>query len=395
MLRSDRSIVHMDLDSFFVSVELLRQPELKGKPLIIGGYGDRGVVASCSYEARRFGVHSAMSSKMARRLCPHAIWIKGDMEEYSKYSKTVRQIIDYKAPLFEQASIDEFYLDISGMDKFFGCFKWTSELRQYIIKESGLPISFGLSINKTVSKVATGESKPNGQLEVPFGSEKQFLAPLPVEKIPMVGKKTAEQLHQVGITDVRTLSAMPVRILESMFGKSGIILWQRANAIDDTPIEPYSERKSISQETTFESDTIDVKMLRETILKMVEELAFQLRSENFLTGCLTVKLKYSNFDTETKQCSFAYTSSDAVLMEKVTELFEKLYSKRMLIRLIGVRLSHLVRGSYQISLFDNPKKTTNLYQAMDKIRLKYGQDAVQRAIGDIKADEHRKGKSKP
>jgi DNA polymerase IV len=377
----DRSIVHMDLDSFFVSVELLRQPELRGKPLIIGGYGDRGVVASCSYEARKFGVHSAMSSKMARLLCPQAIWIRGDMEEYSKYSKVVREIIAHKAPVYEQASIDEFYLDISGMDKFFGCFKWTGELRQYIIKESGLPISFGLSMNKTVSKIATGESKPNGQMQIPFGEEKQFLAPLPVEKIPMVGKKTAEQLHQVGIVDVKTLSLMPVPVLESMFGKSGIILWQRSNAIDNTPIEPYSERKSISTETTFEADTIDVKMLRITMLKMVEELAFSLRNENFLTGCLTVKLRYSNFDTETKQCSFPYSSSDEMLMEKVTELFDKLYNRRMLIRLIGVRLSHLVRGNLQISLFENPKKTINLYQAMDKIRVKYGQEAVKRVIG--------------
>ncbi|MGN6645684.1 MAG: DNA polymerase IV [Cytophaga sp.] len=380
ILQPDRSIVHMDLDSFFVSVELLRHPELKGKPLIIGGSGDRGVVASCSYEARKFGIHSAMSSKMARLLCPHAIWIRGDMEEYSKQSQLVRQIINEKAPLYEQASIDEFYLDITGMDKFFGNVKWTNELRQFIIKNSGLPISYGLSINKTVSKVATNESKPNGQLHIPFGTEKSFLAPLPVERMPMVGKKTAEQLHQVGVTDIRTLSAMPMRLMESMLGKNGIVLWQRANAIDPTPLEPYSERKSISTETTFEQDSIDVKMFKSRLLKMVEELCFDLRKENFLTGTLTVKLKYSNFDTETKQCSFSYTSSDAVLMEKVTELFEKLYNRRLLVRLIGVRLSNLVHGSYQITLFDDPKKTINLYSAMDKIRLKYGSDAVGRAL---------------
>lgn len=380
IIQPDRSIVHMDLDSFFVSVELLRQPQLKGKPVIIGSFGDRGVVASCSYEARKFGVHSAMSSKMARLLCPDATWIRGDMEEYSKQSQLVRQIINEKAPLFEQASIDEFYLDITGMDKFFGNVKWTNELRQFIIKNSGLPISYGLSVNKTVSKVATNESKPNGQLHIPLGSEKSFLAPLPVERIPMVGKKTAEQLQQVGIVDVKTLSEMPVRVMESMLGKNGIILWQRANAIDPTPIEPYSERKSIGTETTFEQDSIDVKMFRATLLKMVEELCFDLRKENFLTGCLTVKVKYSNFDTETKQCSFAYTSSDAALMEKVTELFDKLYTRRMLVRLIGVRLSNLVHGSYQITLFDDPKKTINLYAAMDKIRLKYGSDAVGRAL---------------
>lgn len=376
-----RSIVHMDLDSFFVSVEVKKRRELAGKPVIIGGSSDRGVVASCSYEARKFGVHSAMPSKMARLLCPHAIWIKGDMEEYSRESKVIREIISDKAPVFEQASIDEFYLDISGLDKFFGCMKWTSELRQYVMKEAELPISFGLSKNKMVSKVATGESKPNGQLQIPFGNEKQFLSPLGVEKIPMIGRKTAEQLQQVGVVDVKTLSAMPVKILESMFGKTGPLLWQRANGIDHTPVEPYSERKSLSTETTFETDTIDVKMLRAKMLKMVEELCFSLRKENFLTGCLTVKLRYSNFDTQTKQCSFLYTSSDEFLMEKVTDLFEKLYNKRMLVRLIGVRLSDLVHGNYQISLFDDPKRTINLYQAMDKIRAKHGEHILGRAIG--------------
>ncbi|MDB5272202.1 MAG: dinB [Chitinophagaceae bacterium] len=375
-----RSIVHMDLDSFFVSVEVGRRSELKGKPVIIGGFGDRGVVASCSYEARKFGVHSAMPGKMARILCPHAIWIKGDMEEYSRHSKIIREIISDKAPVVEQSSIDEFYLDISGMDKFFGCMKWTTELRQHVIAKSGLPISFGLSKNKMVSKVATGESKPNGQLQIPFGTEKHFLSPLGVEKIPMIGRKTAEQLQQVGVVDVKTLSVMPVKILESMFGKNGPVLWQRANGIDYTPVEPYSERKSISTETTFETDTIDVKMLRTKMLKMVEELGFSLRKENFLTGCLTVKLRYSNFDTQTKQCSFLYTSSDELLMDKVTDLFDKLYNKRMLVRLIGVRLSDLVRGNYQISLFDDPKRTINLYQAMDKIRAKHGQHILGRAF---------------
>ena len=259
--------------------------------------------------------------------------------------------------------------------------KWTSELRQYVMKEAELPISFGLSKNKMVSKVATGESKPNGQLQIPFGKEKMFLSPLGVEKIPMIGRKTAEQLQQVGVVDVKTLSAMPVQLLESMFGKTGPLLWQRANGIDHTPVEPYSERKSISTETTFETDTIDVKMLRTKLLKMVEELGFSLRKENFLTGCITVKLRYSNFDTQTKQCSFLYTSSDEFLMDKVKDLFDKLYNKRMLVRLIGVRLSDLVRGNYQISLFDDPKRTINLYQAMDKIRAKHGEHILGRAIG--------------
>jgi DNA polymerase-4 len=378
----ERSIVHMDLDSFFVSVELLRRPELKGKPIIIGGSSERGVVASCSYEARKFGVRSAMSSKKAKQLCPDAIFIRGDMEEYSKYSKVVRQIIHDKAPVYEQASIDEFYLDISGMDRFFGIVKWTTELRQTIIKESGLPISCGLSVNKIVSKIATGLSKPNGFLYVPAGTEKEFLAPLPIEKIPMVGKKTTEILHNANIFDIGTLSNTPVLQLEKLLGKHGSGLWMRANGIDYTPIEPYSERKSISTETTFREDSKDANGMRISLLKMVEELCFALRQKKFMAGCLTVKIKYSNFEKETKQCSFSYTSSDAVLMEKIGPLFDSLYNQQKYVRLIGVRLSNLVHGNYQASLFEKPEKTHNLYEAMDKIRVKYGQDAVKRVLGN-------------
>jgi len=379
---SPRAIVHMDLDSFFVSVELLRRPELKGKPLIIGGSSERGVVASCSYEARKFGVHSAMSSQQAKKLCPEAIWIQGEMNEYSKYSKVVRQIIHDKAPLYEQASIDEFYLDISGMDKFFGIEKWTQELRQTIIKESGLPISYGLSINKLVSKMATNESKPNGQLYIPAGTEKAFLAPLLIEKIPMVGPKTAEILNKAGILDIRTLSNTPIKTLEKLVGNTANSLLQRANGIDHTPVEQYSERKSISTETTFSEDITDVKVLQTTLLKMIEELGFSLRQKQFLTGCLTVKIKYSNFEKETKQCSFAYTSSDTLLMENVTALFNALYKKHKQVRLIGAKVSNLVHGTYQVSLFEDPKKTQNLYEAMDKIKAKYGENAVKRVLGN-------------
>lgn len=370
----------MDLDSFYVSVELLRQPSLRGKPLIIGGAGDRGVVASCSYEARKSGVHSAMPSRKAKELCPEAIWVSGDMEEYGRYSRIVHDIIASKAPLFEQASIDEFYLDISGMDKFYGAFKWARELRQYIIKETGLPISFGLSVNKTVSKIATGECKPNGELYIPAGEEKAFLAPLPVEKIPMVGKKTADRLHEAGITHVHILSQTPAHVLEEMLGKNGLVLWQRANGIDDTPVEPDAERKSISTETTFATDIADARTLRLTLLKMVEELAYSLRSENYLAGCIALKLRYAGFETETRQCSFPFTSADAFFMEKATELFEKHYNRKKALRLIGVRLSNLVRGSHQLNLFGNAEKSVQLYEAMDKIRQKFGQKAVRRAL---------------
>jgi DNA polymerase-4 len=194
----ERTVVHMDLDSFFVSVSRLQNSALIGKPVLVGGSSDRGVVASCSYEARQFGIHSAMPMKLARRLCPEALIIRGDYESYSNYSSIITEMIGEQVPVYEKSSIDEFYLDLSGMDKFFGCYKWATELRQKIQKETGLPISFGLSVNKTVSKVATGEAKPNGQMQINFGNEKQFLSPLSVSKIPMVGEKTAHLLRSMG-----------------------------------------------------------------------------------------------------------------------------------------------------------------------------------------------------
>lgn len=376
----NRTIVHIDLDSFFVSVELLKHPELKDKPLIIGGSSDRGVVASCSYEARKFGVHSAMSSKMARIICPQAIFLRGDMESYSKYSRIITDMIAEKAPLYEKSSIDEFYIDVSGMDRFFGCYKWTSELRQWIMKETGLPLSFGLSANKTISKIATNESKPNGQLQIARGNEKQFLAPLPVGKIPMIGKKTVQLLKNIGVSKIETLSAMSPQMLENMFGKHGIYMWQRSNGIDHTPVVAHSDRKSMSSEETFRTDSADVGMMKTLLNKMVEELGYSLRSQAFLTGCITIKIRYANFETYTKQVSIPFSASDSTIAKAANEIFDKLYNHRMLVRLLGVRLSDLVRGNYQINLFEDPKRTINLYQAMDKIRNKYGTKAIGRGI---------------
>jgi DNA polymerase-4 len=376
-----RQIVHMDLDSFFVSVECLEHTPFKGKPLIIGGNSDRGVVASCSYEARKFGVHSAMSARVAKRLCPQAIWLQGDMGKYSKYSRLVTDIIKDKSPLYEKASIDEFYIDLSGMDKFFGCFKWTQELKQYILKESGLTISFGLSVNKTVSKIATGESKPNGQKQVISGTEKPFLNPLPIRKIPGTGPKTSNYLNNLGIARIGTLAEMPVRVLESLFGKSGIILWQKANAIDDTPVIPFSERKSISTEQTFATDTIDIRFIHSVLTRMVEEVAFKMRGKAQLTGCITLKIKYSSFDIVNRQETIAYTSNDDILIKKAKDLFDKLYDRRLLIRLIGVRFSNLVRGHQQINLFEDTEETVKLMQALDKIKKKFGETAVGRSSG--------------
>ena len=375
-----RTIAHFDLDSFFISVERLNNSALIGKPVIVGGTGDRGVVASCSYEARTFGVHAAMPIKMARYLCPQAVFVRGDYEQYEKHSRVVTDIIKEVAPVVEKASIDEHYLDLTGMDKFFGCLKWTTELKQRIIKHTGLPISFGLSQNKTVSKIATGESKPNGALEVKPENVRPFLNPLSVSKIPMVGEKTALKLRSMGIPTIHVLSSFPLRMIEKAMGENGKTIWLKANGIDTTPVEPYTERKSLSAENTFQQDTTDGEFINEIMIGMIESLAYQLRKENKLTSCITVKIRYSNFDTHTQQAKIAYTSSDDVLIDTAKKLFDKLYARRMLVRLVGVRLTGLVSGGYQINLFEDTAEKISLYQAMDKMKKRFGDHAVGRAI---------------
>jgi DNA polymerase IV len=380
-MEAKRSIVHMDLDSYFVSVERLFDSRLNGKPILIGGSGDRGVVASCSYEARKFGVHSAMPMRTARQLCPEALIIRGDFEKYSQKSHEVTEIIREEVPLFEKSSIDEFYIDLTGMDRFFGCFKLSQQIRQRIIKETGLPISLGLSENKTVSKVATGEAKPNNEKQILFGEEKLFLAPLSVRKIPMIGEKTSQTLYNMGVKKVQTLQQMPAELLQATFGKNGNMIWEKANGIDRSPVTPYSEAKSISTENTFEQDTIDVKMLEATLVAMCEQLTGKLRQNLQLTACVSVKIRYSDFDTHTMQQRIPYTSADHTLIPLVKELFRKLYNRRILIRLIGVRFSSLVYGNYQIKLFEDTQEQINLYQAMDKINGKFGEKTVCRAVG--------------
>ncbi|MBU1718968.1 MAG: DNA polymerase IV [Bacteroidetes bacterium] len=377
----DRYIVHFDLDTFFVSVERLQNSKLNGKPVIIGGLSDRGVVASCSYEARKYGVHSAMPLKMARMLCRDGVFIRGDMESYSKHSKIVTEIIAEKAPVYEKASIDEHYIDITGMDRFFGSLKWTQEMRQSIIKNTGLPISFGLSANKTVSKIATGEAKPNGELEIAPKIVQQFLNPLSIRKIPMIGEKTYKKLRSMGVGTIKTLAEIPPEMLSGLMGKNGLEIWRKAHGIDNTPVFPYSEQKSMSAETTFETDTTDISYLTSVLVNRTEKLAYQLRKKSKLVSCVTVKIRYSNFDTHTLQRRIPYTAFDHELIEVVKDLFQRLYQRRMLIRLVGVRFSHLIPGTYQTSLFGNTTEMQSLYFAMDKIRNRFGKKAVRRASG--------------
>jgi DNA polymerase-4 len=371
----------MDLDTFFVSCERLIDNRLIGKPVLIGGTSSRGVVASCSYEARLFGVHSAMPMKLARQLCPEAIIIRGNSATYTQKSEEVTKVIRDNVPLYEKTSIDEFYIDMTGMDRFYNSLQLATEVRQQIMKDTGLPISFGMSENKTVSKIATNEAKPNNQIRVDYGQEKSFLAPLSVKKIPMIGEKTYQKLLHLGVRKIETIQQMDYRLLEKVLGKNGISIWNKANGIDNSPITPYSERKSISTERTFDKDTIDVKRLKGILLAMAENLAFQLRRGNKLTACVTVKVRYSDFNTYTMQSRIPYSSADHILISRVLELFDKVYSKRLLVRLIGVRFSHLVEGGYQINLFEDSQELINLYSAMDKIRDKHGDRSVMCAAG--------------
>ena len=381
MEQTERHIAHFDMDAFFVSVECLKNSSLRGKPLIVGGTGDRGVVTSCSYEARKLGIYSAMPIKLARRLCPEAIIIKGDMESYAKYSSLVTEIITDTVPVFEKSSIDEFYIDLTGMDRFFGCRQFIAALKTRIGRESGLPVSYALASNKLISKVATNEAKPNGQLEIPFGKEKNFLAPLGVGKIPGIGKQTAMLLVRMGVETVRVLSEIPVEMLDNLLGKNGIELWRRANAIDDSPVMPYHEQKSISTEHTFSSDTINIDFMHGELVRMTEAIAYDLRKQNKLTGCVAVKLRYANFDTESKQKTIDYSNADHELLKTSRELFDKLYNRRLRVRLLGVRFTHIVPGNYQVKLYEDTQEMIRLYQAVDSVKKRYGEGFVMRAVG--------------
>jgi DNA polymerase-4 len=398
MSLDSRTILHMDLDSFFVSVERLKDASLLGKPVIVGGVGARGVVASCSYEARKFGVHSAMAGGQAHKLCPHGIFLSGDSGSYSKYSRIVTEIIADSAPLFEKASIDEFYVDLTGMDKYFGSYKWSGELRQKIIKETGLPISFGLSINKMLAKMATNFVKPNGQYIIERGKEQEFLDPLPVSKIPHVGEKLCESLNKMNIRTIHELRQMPVENLLKIYGKTGTMLWNRARGVSDSPVANYREEKSISVERTFDTDTTDIEFLQSALFVLTEKLSYDLRKLNRLTGCITVKVRYDDFTTTSRQQTVDYSLSSKYLIEMSASLFKSLYDTSRPVRLIGVRLSHLINSNMQFDLFNDRDEENSLYKAIDSIKNKYGTSKLILArgidMGNVKRNKDVSGEMK-
>jgi DNA polymerase-4 len=373
-----RIIAHFDLDSFFASVELLNDPSLKGKPVIVGG-NERGVVAACNYEARKYGIHSAMPSKKAQILCPHATFIKGHYSEYSRYSRWVTQIIAAKAPLFEKASVDEFYLDLSGMDKFFDPLRWTIDLRNEIIRETGLPISFGLASNKLMAKIATNKAKPNGFLQIPFGKEKEFLAPLSVSEIPGVGEQTKQVLHALGIFTINEIYKAGETLLEEKLGKWGTDLWQKSQGIHSREVSSYHEAKSISSENTFDENKTDLVFLKAELVRLTEKICFELRQDGKVAGCIAVKIRYPDFETTSRQTTVSYTSADDEIIPVVKDLFQKLYKKGMPVRLLGVRLSELTNDAVQTNLFSDAERKSDLYKAIDGVKNRFGKIIVKRA----------------
>ena len=373
-----RIIAHFDLDSFFVSVEIQNDPSLKGKPVIVGGR-DRGVVAACSYEARRFGIHSAMPSAKAKMLCPQAIFLKGNRTDYSRYSRWVTQIIAAKAPLFEKASIDEFYLDLTGMDKFFNPLQWTINLRSQIMDETKLPISFGLASNKMLAKMATNQAKPNGFLQVPFGKEKEFLSPLPVSDIPGVGEHTELVLKSMGIQTIQQVYDTGSLLLEEKLGKWGSDLWMKSQGIHHGTVSPYHEAKSISSENTFDENKADMAFLKKELVRLTEKVCFELRRDEKVAGCIAVKIRYPDFETTSRQTTIPYSNADDEIIPVVYSLFQKLYKKGTPVRLLGVKLSELTNDAIQTNLFNDAEKKSGLYKAIDDVKNKFGKGSVKRA----------------
>lgn len=389
LVEQQRYILHADLDSFFVSVERILDPSLVGKPVIVGGSANRGVVASCSYEARAFGVHSAMPSKQAQKLCPQAIFVSGSSAEYSRYSKWVSSIIADMTPLYEKASIDEFYIDLSGMEKFFGCYSYGQKIRSRIMEETKLPISFGLSANKMIAKMATNQAKPNGHLFIPQEKILDFISPLSIRKIPFLGEKTEQVLNQTGVKTIAELREVSLEKLVKQFGKQGMFLYNSARGINRSLVEPYQESKSLSVERTFDIDTNQKEWLEKVIVMLAEKLAQELRKEEMLTSCITLKLRFPDFKTITKQTQISYTASTKKLTESLLHLFQDFYKTGTKIRLLGIRFSELIKGNQQSEMFN--EEQTDLYKAIDEVKLKYGFGKISIAenldMGNVKRNQ--------
>ncbi|MEM8583899.1 MAG: DNA polymerase IV [Bacteroidota bacterium] len=378
-LSDGRTIANLDIDTFFAAVEIRDNNHLRERPLIVGGSHARGIVSSCSYEAKRFGIHVGMPIKVAMKRCPEATILQGDMDKYKQASVLITEIISEEAPVFEKAAIDEFYLDLSGMDRFMSSWQWSLELQERIQRESGLNISLGMAANKLVSKVGVNLKQPKAQVCIDTGYERGFLAPLPLRKLPGIGSKTQHKLITMGIKKVGLLAQIPPALLLREFGKTGQKLWQKANGIDRSPVIPYRSAKSISRTHNFQIDTIDTSQLRAVITHLTSLLGFELRQSGKLASKLTVKLRYTDGNTYSRQARMAHTAVDNRLIPLAIEQFDLLFQRRQLVRMVGVKLDDLAEGLPQVDLFRDTGKEIALLQAMDKIRSRFGEEAVRLA----------------
>lgn len=381
----NRKILHVDMDAFFVSVEETLDPSLKGKAVVVGGDPNgRGVAAAASYEARRFGIHSAMPLAQARRLCPHAIFLRGSHKSYSEFSARLFELLETWSPRVEPMSLDEAYVDLTGCERLFGPAPEAAEkIRNEIKSALGINCSIGIATNKLLAKVASSCAKPSGMLRILPGRERAFLAPLGIDRIPGIGPKSATELRRMGIKTVNCLTALPRQLLEEVFGKWGTGLYFKSRGICDSIVLKRDDTRSISRETTFENDSMDAAFLESTLSCLVEKAASQLRESGLHARCVTLKLRYSDFKTVTRSRTLGETArEDRVIFNAASALFRKLFTRRSRIRLIGVALSSLTSAeSAQMDLFDciDKKRQARLYQGIDRIRGKYGFRSIIRA----------------
>ncbi|MEW5977561.1 MAG: DNA polymerase IV [Acidobacteriota bacterium] len=374
-------IFHVDMDAFFVSVEELFNPDLKGKAVVVGGDPDqRGVVSAASYEARKFGVHSAMPLVTAKRLCPHAIFLHGHRQRYADYSRRVNQILLEFSPIVEMASIDEAYLDLTGTERLYGnAMSLAHRLRATIQQRTGLSASIGVSSSRLVSKVASDLAKPKGILRVLPGKEAVFLSPLPVSKIPGIGKVTEKRLRELGITTVSGLASAGRRFLTEAFGQWGEALYRKSIGLETAHFEWHEEPRSISHEHTFEVDTADAEILERTLVELVQRVAHRLRDHKMFAHTVTLKLRDWRFNTITRASSLAEeTQLDQEILAKARSLLHDNWDGRQRIRLVGVALTGLTFGPLQPDLFEKARRErmTRVYEAVDKVRDKFGFDSV-------------------